>query len=62
MVQDDVPELVVEVVNVLDVLKRGRWGENIVFAERQGVTADTIIIVPQQKIFCFGLIFDGKAA
>ena len=62
MVQDDVTELVVEIVNVLDILERGRLRKNIVLTERQGVAADTIIIVPQQKILCFGFIFDGKAA
>jgi len=55
-------ELVVEIVNVLDILERGRLRKNIVLAERQRIAADTVIIVPQQKILCFGLIFDGKAA
>ena len=62
MAQDDMTELVVEIINVLDVLERGRLRKNIVLAERQRIAADTVIIVPQQKILCFGIIFDGKAA
>ena len=61
MVQNDVTELVVEIVNVLDILERGRLRKNIVLAERQRIAADTVIIVPQQKILCFGFILDGKA-
>jgi hypothetical protein len=55
-------ELMVEIVNVLDILERGRLRKNIVLAERQRIAADTVIIVPQQKILCFGFILDGKAA
>lgn len=62
MVQDDMTELVVEIVNVLDILERGRLRKNIILAERQRIAADTVIIVPQQKILCFGFILDSKAA
>ena len=62
MVQDDMTELMVEIVNVFDILERGRLRKNIVLAERQRIAADTVIIVPQQKILCFGFILDGKAA
>ena len=55
-------ELMVEIVNVLDILERGRLRKNIGLAERQRIAADTVIIVPQQKILCFGFILDGKAA
>ena len=61
MVQDDMTELMVEIVNVFDILERGRLRKNIVLAERQRIAADTVIIVPQQKILCFGFILDGKA-
>ncbi len=50
-------ELMVEIVNVFDILERGRLRKNIVLAERQRIAADTVIIVPQQKILCFGLFF-----
>lgn len=62
VVQDDMTELMVEIVNIFDVLECGRLRKNIILAERQRIAADTIIIVPQQKIFCFGFIFDGKTA
>lgn len=62
VVQDDMTELMVEIVNVFDILERGRLCKNIVLAERQRIAADTVIIVPQQKILCFGFILDGKAA
>lgn len=55
-------ELMVEIVNVFDILERGRLRENIVLAERQRIAADTVIIVPQQKILCFGFVLDDKAA
>ena len=47
MVQDDMTELVVEIVNVLDILERGRLRKTIVLAERKRIAADTVIIVPQ---------------
>lgn len=56
------PELMIEVINIFYILKCGRLCKNIVLAECQRIAADTVIIVPQQKILCFGFILDSKAA
>lgn len=62
MMQDDVPEFVVEIVNVFNILECGRLRKNVIFAKGQGITADAVIIMPKQKVLRFGFIIDHKAA
>lgn len=53
------PEFMVEVIDVNNVLEGCVLGEGIIPAECQRVAADTIIIVVQKEFLCFFVIGYG---
>ena len=55
------PEFMVKMVDIDDVLECGRFVENVTFAEYQGISADAVVIVAQQKIPCLCFIIDCEA-
>lgn len=62
ILEDDVPEFMVEMVNVNNVLECCRLGKDIIFTESQRIAADPVVVIAEQEIFCLGLVADGEAA
>lgn len=60
ILEDDVFELMVEMVNINNVLECCRFEKDIIIAEGQRITADPVVVIAEQKIFCQGLIVDGE--
>ena len=60
--EDDVPEFMVEMVNVNNVLECCRLGKDIIFTEGQRIAADPVVVIAEQEIFCLGLVADGETA
>ena len=62
ILEDDVPEFMVEMVNVNNVLECCRLGKDIIFTEGQRIAADPVVVIAEQEIFCLGLVADGETA
>ena len=62
VLEDDVPELVVETVDIHNVLESSGLEEYVVLAECERIAAEPIIIIVEQKVSCAGHILNGEAA
>ena len=54
------PEFVVKVININNILECSRFGKDVMFTEGQRIAADPVVIIVQQEIFCLGFIIYGE--
>ena len=62
VLQKDVAELMIKAININNILKRRILVEYIMRTKRQRISADTVIIIADQKIFCSTFIFNDKSS
>jgi len=60
VLEEDMPELVVKIVDIHDILENSGFEEYIIFTESQRITADPVIIVTEKEIPCSCFIINSE--